>query len=253
MENFLKIPALVFLASVLLLWIAAVIGAKLHSGRRVLKPEEHDDFGIVLGATLTLLALIIGFTFSMAINRYDQRKNLEEEEANAIGTEFVRTDLLPAGNAAKVRSLLRDYLDQRIRFYQTRDAANLQQIDASTGRLQNELWSSVQVPASTQPSPVIALAVSGMNDVLNSQGYTQASWWNRIPPEAWVLMRLIAICANVLLGYRLHRSQRLRSLLVLPVIISISFGLIADIDSPRWGLIRVNAQNMVSLSHSLHP
>jgi hypothetical protein len=84
MENFLKIPGLVFLVSVLLLSISAVIGAKLYS-RRMLKPEERDDFGIVLGATLTLLGLIIGFTFSMAINRYDQRKTLEEEEPTQSG------------------------------------------------------------------------------------------------------------------------------------------------------------------------
>lgn len=249
----MKIPGLVFLASLLLLSVSALIGAKLHSGRRALKPEERDDFGIILGASLTLLGLIIGFSFSMAVSRYDQRKNLEEEEANAIGTEFLRADLLPAGNAAKVRSLLSDYLDQRIRFYQTRDAPLLQQIDRSTGRLQNELWSSVQVPASAQPTPVIAVAVSGMNDVLNSQGYTQAAWWNRIPPEAWGLMGVMGICSNVLLGYGLRRSQRASTLLVLPVILSVSFFLIADIDSPRWGLVRVNPQNLLSLSHSLRP
>ena len=64
-------------------------------------------------ATLTLLALLIGFSFSMAISLYDQRKNYEEAEANAIGTEFGRADLLPAGDSAKVRDLLRKYLDRR--------------------------------------------------------------------------------------------------------------------------------------------
>lgn len=253
MGNFLKIPSLVFLVSLFLLSVSALIGAKLHSGRRVLKPEERDDFNIILGATLTLLGLIIGFTFSMAINRYDQRKTLEEEEANAIGTEFVRTDLLPVADAAKIRGLLSDYLDQRILFYQTRNVADLQQIDKSTARLQNELWSSVKIPASAQPTPVIALAVSGMNDVLNSQGYTQAAWWNRIPAEAWCLMAVMGICSNGLLGYGLRRSQRVSSLLILPVILSVSFCLIADIDSPQWGLVRVNPQNLVSLSHSLRP
>ena len=68
-------------------------------------------------ATLTLLALIIGFTFSMALNRYDQRKIYEEEEANAIGTEYLRAELLPAADAAKVRTLLLNYLDQRVLFY----------------------------------------------------------------------------------------------------------------------------------------
>jgi hypothetical protein len=251
MENFLKIPGLVLLGFLFLLLVSALIGARLHSARRVLKPDERDDLGIVLGATLTLLGLIIGFTFSMAVSRYDQRKSLEEEEANAIGTEFLRADLLPARNGAKVRRLLGDYLDQRIRFYQTRDSLELEHIDTSTGRLQNQLWSSVQVPASAPQTSVISLAVSGMNDVLNSQGYTQAAWWNRIPAEAWGLIALMGMCSNVLLGYTLRRSQRVATLLVLPVILSISFELIADIDSPRWGLVRVHPQNLVSLSHSL--
>ncbi len=77
-------------------------------------------------ATLTLLALLIGFSFSMAINRYDQRKIYEEDEANAreLGTEYLRTDLLPPVAATNVRTLLITYLDQRILFYETRDAVS---------------------------------------------------------------------------------------------------------------------------------
>ena len=85
---------------------------------------------------------------------------------------------------AKVRALLLNYLDQRVLFYTTSDEQQLQ-IDAQTAKLQTELWSSVQASAVVQPTPVVALAVEGMNDVLNSQGYTQAAWWNRIPVSAW--------------------------------------------------------------------
>ena len=95
------------------------VGTYLRS-RRPLKDEEREDFSLVQGATLTLLGLIIGFSFSMAIGRYDQRKNYEEEEANAIGTEYVRAGLLPAADAAKVRAQLTKYLDLRILFYHTR-------------------------------------------------------------------------------------------------------------------------------------
>ena len=79
--------------------------------------ETSADLGIIQTATLTLLGLIIGFTFSMAIARYDLRQTYEEAEANAIGTEFLRADLLPSKNAQAVKSLLNDYLDQRILFY----------------------------------------------------------------------------------------------------------------------------------------
>ena len=246
----LRVPLLLFLFSFVVLWFSVWIGTKSRSGRA----QDHEEFGIVLGATLTLLGLIIGFTFSMAVSRYDQRKNYEEEEANAIGTEYVRADLLPAASADKVRSFLSKYLHERILFYTTRDARELAQINEATSRLQAELWSAVQVPASAQPSPLVALAVSGMNNVLNSQGYTQAAWWNRIPVAGWVLMVVMAVFANALLGYGARPGQtNRRLLLVLPFIISIAFLLIADIDAPRRGLIRISPQNLISLSHSLHP
>jgi hypothetical protein len=100
--------------------------------------EERGDYGVLLAAMLTLLGLIIGFTFSMAGTRYDQRKNLEEEEANAIGTEYVRADLLPDDAAEKVRGLLRSYLDQRILFY-TYSGDQLREVNATTAKLQAEL------------------------------------------------------------------------------------------------------------------
>jgi hypothetical protein len=189
----------------------------------------------------------------MAISRYDQRKNYEEAEANAIGTEYLRADLLPTADRSNVRALLRNYLDQRILFYETRDGNALLQIDTTTAQLQTELWSAVRTPAGAQPTPVLALAVSGMNDVLNSQGYTQAAWWNRIPPGAWFLMAAVAICSNVLIGYDSHRAGvRTIRLLVLPLILSIAFYAISDIDSPRRGVIRVHPQNLISLSQTLH-
>jgi len=188
----------------------------------------------------------------MAVSRYDQRKNYEEAEANAIGTEYVRADLLPAADAARVRALLANYLDQRVLFYITRDKQQIRQINARTAQLQTELWSAVLGPAAAQPTPIVSLAVSGMNDVLNSQGYTQAAWWNRIPIAAWGLMAAIAICCNLLIGYG-ARSVNAEGglLLVLPLVVSISFFLIADIDSPRAGVIRVHPHNLESLVESL--
>ena len=103
-----------------------------------------------------------------------------------------------------------------------------------------------------QPTAVAALVVKGMNDVLNAQGYTQAAWWNRIPHAAWLLMMIIAICSNVLLGYGTHQTKAARRLLlVMPLVVSISFLLIADIDSPRGGVIHVKPQNLESLAESL--
>jgi hypothetical protein len=244
---------LVFALALFALWLSARIGSFFQKRRQKLEEDMSEDFGVILTATLTLLGLIIGFSFSMAIGRYEQRKNYEEEEANAIGTEYVRADLLPAADAARVRALLRNYLDQRILFYETRDEQQLRQINANTAQLQSELWSAVQAPAAAQPTPVVALAISGMNDVLNSQGYTQAAWWNRIPFAAWGLMAAIAICCNFLVGYGVrHAEAEGMLILVIPLVVSISFFLIADIDSPRGGVILVQPQNLVSVAQSLH-
>jgi hypothetical protein len=242
-------PLIVFAVSLLVLWLSQQAGGYLRRRRQNLEEIEREDLGVIQGATLTLLGLIIGFTFSMAVTRYDQRKNYEEAEANAIGTEYFRVGLLPASDASKLRALLRDYVHQRVLFYTTRSAGQLEQINASTARLQSDLWSVIQAPAVAQPSPVVALAVSGMNDVLNSQGYTQAAWWNRIPIAAWGLMGAIAICSNLLLGYTSRRcDDKNKRSVILPLIVSVSFFLIADLDAPRGGIIRVSPQNLMSLS-----
>jgi hypothetical protein len=249
MSNIVDYPLLVFAISFLALGFSVLAGAFFRKKVGPLEEDERQDFGVVQGAALTLLCLLIGFTFSMAVGRYEQRKNYEEEESNAIQTEYVRVALLPAADAAALRELLRGYLDQRVLFYTTGDWQQLRQIDTHTTQLQNELWSTVQARGVAQPTPVVALTVSGMNDVLNSQGYTQAAWWNRIPFEAWVLLVGIAIGCNLLIGYGAHRTSML--FIVLPVAVSISLFLIADIDSPRGGVIRVQPQNLIKLSQNL--
>ena len=252
MTNVMDKPLLMFALSFIVLSLSARFGASVLRRRRKLDEDNRDEYNIIEAATLTLLGLIIGFSFSMAISRYDQRKNYEAEEANAIGTEYVRAALLPAADAANVRALLRTYLEQRVKFYTARDAQQLRQINARTAQVQTELWAAVLAPAAAQPTPLSALAVSGMNDVLNSQGYTQAAWWNRIPIAAWSLMAAIAICSNVLIGYGARHDNAGGILrLVLPLVVSISFFLIADIDSPRGGVIRVNPQNLTGLVESL--
>ena len=243
-------PIVTFLVTVLVLWLSFLVGTVLREHRSDMAEEERGDYGVLLAAMLTLLGLIIGFTFSMAGTRYDQRKNLEEEEANAIGTEYVRADLLSTAVSERVRGLLRRYLDQRILFY-TSSGDQLREVNATTAELQTELWKTVKTGVSTNRDCVEALAVSGMNDVLNSQGYTQAAWWNRIPIGAWVLMWAIAVCCNVMIGFYIRPRDPKSIRFIMPIVIAVAFFLIADIDSPRSGLIMVHPQNLISLAESL--
>ena len=242
-------PSAVFVLSFLGLWAATAIGAWFRK-RRPLDEDLRQDFNMILAATLTLLGLLIGFSFSMASTRYDQRKTYEEAEANAIGTAYLRADLLPADAAVRVRTLLKKYTELRVRFYAA-DDADVAGINAETTKLQAELWTAILPPPSVPPNVTTVLTVGGMNDVLNAQGYTQAAWWNRIPASAGLLMVLIAFVCNVLLGYSLRSaSERSRLLLVLPLVAAIAFTLISDIDTPRHGLIRVSPQNLLSLQAS---
>src|SRR5215475_13079695 len=152
-------PSVILVLSFLLLFVAALIGDQLRKRMLPLKDEERDNFGVVLGATLTLLGLLIGFSFSMAVSRYDQRKNYEEAEANAIGTAFLRADLLSTEDAAKVRQLLRVYVERRIDFYRGNKTTS-PSIGNDLKTVQDELWSTVVRAGAAQPNPVLALAVS---------------------------------------------------------------------------------------------
>jgi hypothetical protein len=251
MAELVERPVLLLVVSFAGLVLAAVLGMV---GQRVWTPIRQGDqseLNIVQTAALTLLGLIVGFTFSMAVNRYDQRKNLEEAEANAIGTEYVRTDLMPESAAAAARALLKRYLDQRILFYLTEDRSKLERIDAESAKLAADLWASARSVAAAQPTPVTALIASGMNDVLNAADFTTAAWLNRIPIPAWQLMVMIGLACNVMLGLGAKRFNS-SLLLVVPLTVSVSFFLIGDIDSPRGGVVQVLPQNLTRLAQSLN-
>jgi hypothetical protein len=252
MDQLTNYPLVLFAVTLVATSLASAAGLWLRGRAPLSGVGQHDDFDKIAAATLTLLALIIGFSFSMAASRYDQRKNLEEEEANAIGTEFLRADVLPPADAANVRQLLVAYLDQRVLFFMNDDPDRLAPINQRTNRLQDQLWKAVRGPVAAQPTPATALVLSGMNDVINSNGYSQGARLNRIPTAAWYLMAAIALGGNMLLGYGTENLAGWRKLAyVLPLLISISFLLIADMDAPGRGLIRVNPVNLQGLAASL--
>ena len=240
-------PFLLLVVTFLTLWTCAWIGAKVMGRYAAEGTQAREDFRTVLAACLTLLGLTVGFSFSMAVSRYDLRKSAESAEADAIGTEYLRADQLPPSEAATTRQLLRSYRTERILFFGARDSDRFRQIDEQTTRLQQEMWSAVRAPA-VQATTFTALAVSGMNDVLSSQSNTQAAWSNRIPSEAWALMGLVAILCNVMLGVSARHLEGRSMFLVLPLVTAIAFFLIANIDSPAGGgVIHVTPQNLLAL------
>ncbi|MBV8600768.1 MAG: hypothetical protein JO359_04290 [Candidatus Eremiobacteraeota bacterium] len=248
MENWTDFPILSFLVFFLVLWLASLLGAYLHR-RMAVDEEEREDLGVVVGATLTLLGLIIGFSFSMAVSRYDERKNREANEANAIGTEWYRLGLLPATEAAQARTLLKRYLAGRIEYYVVRNPQRLAENASTSTKLQDQLWGTVQRVAAARPTPITGLTVSGLNDVIDSQGFVEAAYRNRIPVAAWGMLLAISIFSSVLVPYNTkRRNPRAVELWVLPLIMAIALFLIADLDSPRAGVIKVAPANLTDLA-----
>lgn len=244
-------PFLVFGICFVLFWVTEQVAAHLRKTDAKPGEPERKDIEIILGAVLTLFALVVGFSFAMATGRYDLRKNLEAEETVAIGTAYDRAGLLPVSDTAKVHGLLKHYLAQRILFYTVNDPRQLNRIGDSTNELKHELWSSVEAPATANPTPVGALVASSMNEVIDTEERAQAAWWNRIPIAAWALMVVIGICCTVLFGYNANPASRNHLLIALPLIFSVAFFLLADLDSPRGGLIRVAPENLLALSSEL--
>lgn len=245
-------PVPLFLVTLLVLCLAAWLGATRLENLRAQAEAIREEFGIIQGATLTLLGLIVGFTFSMALDRYEQRKNFEGAEANAISRAYRRAELLPAADTARVRALLSSYLDQRVSFYAARSPRRLDQANEATTKLQGELWTTVRTATTANPTPMAALTVEGIDSVIDAQGDTEAAWLNHIPVTAWLLMAVIAVFATLLVGIGVKRSVGFsRMLAVLPLLISIAFFLIADIESPRLGIISVVPKNLMNLAESL--
>jgi hypothetical protein len=243
-------PVIIFLITLISSWLAAQVGIFLH--KRNPENSAREDLGRVLTYTLTLLGLIVGFSFSMAVGEYEQRVGAEETEATTIGTEYARAGLLPSADAERVRKLLADYLQQRIQFYTTDSPPRLVEIRASSARLLNDLWSAVQSAGVTDPTPIISLAVAGENDVLTSQSSTRAAWSNRIPIAGWALLEVITMFANLLFGYvALSNRAGAKRFWVLPLLVSLSLGFIADMDNPRDGFIQLIPHNLMNLAGTL--
>ncbi len=234
------------------LWTLTRLGAALQVRRGPLDEAGRADYDIVLGATLALLGLLIGFSFSMASSRYDERKIYEEGEANAIGTAYFRAELLPSADAFKMQELLREYNGLRIRFYTTSDPKKIRELNHATEQMQSQLWKTVGAASRAAPTPISALAASSINDALNAQGYAQAAAWNRIPAGAWALLYVLGGVATAMIGYRFQKAaQHSMLMLMMPGIVAIAFFLIADIDCPHGGVIRVTPENLEALAQSL--
>ena len=244
-------PPLAFVMTLAFLVLSTWVGDRLRKRAGIAADDPRNEAaGIMASAILTLLFLLIGFTFSMAINRYDLRKTCEQAEATAIVTMYSRADLLAPADAGKVQALLKKYLDRVVLLYTAGSRHRALEIRADVVRLQAELWATLRPALEKVPPPLLGALVQGLNDVVNTQRSSQAAWQNRIPVGAWALIIAISIGCCWLIGFRARRTDWL-AFMVIPVAVAISFFLIAELDSPRGGVIRVVPNNLTSLAQSL--
>ena len=248
MTYLLNNPLLLFGFSFATLWSCIWIGGYGLSWKHKSNTGTMQDFQSIQTATLTLLSLIIGFTFSMSIARYDLRKGLEEAEANALGTLYMRAEILPEQSRVDIQKYLRIYAQARVNYYTLSDYSDHQKANAAIEEAQLNIWSLILPLLKNQSTPTYALLMSGMNEVDNSLGNTTAAWENRIPIVAWMLLGIIAVCSNLLIGFSSKNFKHDRIFfLFFPFVVATSFYLISEIDSPRGGIIKVAPENLQKL------
>jgi hypothetical protein len=234
------------------LLVVTELGYRFGRWRRGDDGEESTSTRTTIeGGLLALLGLLLAFTFSMSVARFDQRKALVLDEANALGTAYLRTGFLPEAERAESRALLRHYLDVRLGLYlggydPQRFAAAL----AETDETQTRLWRLASQAAAADPRSVpVGLYVAALNEVIDLHESRVTAAFNRVPGIVLVVLSLLAIGGVWNLGYfcGIARSRNLVSTTVFSVLIALVIAVIIDLDRPREGFIRVGQQPLLDV------
>lgn len=245
----------VLIVSILFVALLLAIEAGYRLGDRLAdeaSKSARTQINTIQGSLLGILALLLGFTFSLALQRYDSRSQAVISEANAIGTAMLRAGLLPASVRGEAERRLRGYLDLRVAAGQI----SLDRVDERTGSRQDvadsqqSLWDLASRAAQEDPNPVrTGLFIQALNDMIDAYGTRDAAL-NRHVPEIvlFMLFGTFALTA-CLVGYGAgvggHRASFATYILV-TLIVFLVF-LIIDLDRPRRGLIEVSQQSLVDL------
>ncbi|HEY4011593.1 MAG TPA: hypothetical protein VGM11_15670 [Acidobacteriaceae bacterium] len=236
-------PAVFLFIAFAILWLGLWLGSWIMH-RVPQKDQEADLLKTVEGASLTLLALLLGFTFSMAVSRYELRKDLIISEANAIGTTWLRTAILPEPTRTEEQQLLRQYVPARIEFLASGNAADRMQASlVASNALEARLWAIASSYAADHRDALSALFLTTLNQAIDLSESRTAAFENRIPVMAWVMLLLLGFAAMAVVGVRVNsRSTGLR--IALPLVIALVMAMTLDLDSPRYGVIRATQPSM---------
>jgi hypothetical protein len=257
--EFLYPHSSLLIAGLLFLVIVLCNEAGFHIGRFV---QEHTDSeikaltGSIQASILGLLALLLGFTFSMAMQRYDNRSMALIDEANALSTALLRVQLLPQALQADARDMLRDYIDLRIAAGKL-DTTRRQERDQYNERiaeLQHRLWSLAIEATNQDPRAVTSgVFVKSLNDVIDMQGKRNALLRMHVPETVLLLLFIVFFAAGGMMGYSggLSGKRIIAPVALVSLLITLIVFLIIDMDRPRRGLIQVNQEPMLDLRRYL--
>lgn len=246
-------PVELFVVVTVALLLAHELGYRLRAfAKRRDDADWEKEVHQTRNQVAVLLSLLIGFTLSMALSRFDQRKDLVIDEANAIGTAYLRAAMQPEPVHSAAPGLFRDYVDARLAVFGTMSDIDESSPEVKRARqIQTALWNQATAAAQQTPTPIVGLYVSALNDVIDLDAKRVAARRNRVPRDIWALMAVLAVLTSVIIGYgQRHRAALATFIPVLTVAIAMS--LIADLDSSVNGLIQVSQQSMQMLSDDLH-
>jgi len=236
----------------LVLGFAAVEAGRWFGRRRQHQQAEPEmPVGAAVAATLGLLAFILAFTFGMAASRFDVRKQMVVEDANAIGTTYLRVSLMPEPPASKLRLQLREYADIR-----TDAGLHPERFPAALARseeLHRMIWSEASAAATQHPNVMTGLFMDALNHMIDTHGSRLAAIRNRIPLAIWFFLFLTASVGLLSIGYQAGLSGARRSVAASALVVALAavIMLIADLDRPEKGLLRISQQPMVDLQKSM--
>jgi hypothetical protein len=215
--------------------------------------DGRSNFSNLQVGLFGLFGLLLAFTFNMAQSRYEARREVIVNEANAIGTASLRADLVAEPARGEIRALLRDYVDRRIAPPGIR-LADLRRQIAESEAIQTRLWARAAAAAVATPTPAAALLVPAVNDVIDLHGKRVAASRAHVPEAAIVLVIAFALGAALITGFRNgvgHRHARLPSAAFLVTVTAV-IGVIIDLDRPQRGLISLDQRPLIELRASLH-
>jgi hypothetical protein len=253
MAFLLNHPWLLGLVTALLLSVAIEAGYQTAVRFRIQEDTNRKDQMVAIRDGLFILVgLLFGFTLALAAPRFGERRSLLIDEANAIGTTYLRASTLPQPNRDHAQQLLRQYVDARLDDDSAGfDSSGLSQSTESEKRIQEQLWEGVIEITKSDRSAISASYMNSLNQTFDLYEKRLSSFENRIPRSVWLLIFSVSLIALFTRGLTLAGRFWL-TLVLAPVTIAIVVGLIADLDTPRSGLIRLDQGAMLRLKADMN-